>query len=59
MEKEFLKGPNAGSGLGLHLAKRIAELHKGNIKIDESKYGGAKFEITLRNIDRFKKFKLD
>lgn len=36
-----------GSGLGLSICKKIIELHKGQISVEESPLGGAKFVIQL------------
>lgn len=36
-----------GSGLGLSICKKIIDLHKGQISVDESKMGGAKFIIQI------------
>jgi signal transduction histidine kinase len=36
-----------GAGLGLALCKVIAETHGGQISIDDSDAGGARFEVTL------------
>lgn len=47
-EKGYKKGEQAGSGLGLHLAKTIAESYGGNIDIEDSELGGAKFIISLK-----------
>ncbi len=46
--KGFKQGPDAGSGLGLFLVKRIVESYDGNITIGDSDEGGAKFEISLK-----------
>lgn len=37
----------AGTGIGLSLAKRIAESHNGDIELDESFSEGARFVLTL------------
>ncbi|MEB3210495.1 MAG: hybrid sensor histidine kinase/response regulator [Leptolyngbyaceae bacterium] len=37
----------AGSGLGLHLAQRIAQLHKGHISVRSTLGKGSIFELTL------------
>ncbi len=37
----------AGSGLGLHLSKRIAELHRGNLKLDSEVGKGSTFTLSL------------
>ncbi len=36
-----------GSGLGLAISKKIINLHQGNIWVEKSEYGGAKFSFTL------------
>ena len=37
----------SGSGLGLQIVKRSIEVYKGEIKIDRSKLGGARFMVSL------------
>jgi len=37
----------AGFGLGLAIVKEIAQLHGGSVVVSDSKYGGAKFDLTL------------
>ncbi|OUJ18288.1 Signal transduction histidine kinase containing PAS domain [Methanonatronarchaeum thermophilum] len=47
-QKIFKKGYTTnGTGLGLYIAKTIANEYQGNIKLTDSKLGGAKFQITL------------
>lgn len=41
------KSNTGGSGLGLSICKKIIDLHKGQIAVEESNYGGAKFVIYL------------
>ncbi|MFK3864364.1 sensor histidine kinase [Pseudoalteromonas rhizosphaerae] len=36
-----------GFGLGLAIVKEIAQLHGGSVVVSDSKYGGAKFNLTL------------
>lgn len=36
-----------GFGLGLAIVKEIAQLHSGTVAVTDSKYGGAKFILTL------------
>ncbi len=51
-EKIFKRGfhteESPGSGLGMHLVKRITELYNGEIKIRNSELGGARFDIHLQ-----------
>lgn len=41
-------GPEAGIGLGLYLAKRIAVMHGGDLTVESSSGAGARFVLTLR-----------
>lgn len=36
-----------GSGLGLYLARQIAEAHRGDLRIESSSLGGARFSLIL------------
>ncbi|MFW5928049.1 MAG: PAS domain-containing sensor histidine kinase [Thermoplasmatota archaeon] len=39
---------SSGSGLGMYLVRRIAEMYGGRIKVEDSSLGGAKFVVCLR-----------
>ena len=41
------RGPSAGAGLGLAIARRIVEAHRGAIAVDDAPGGGARFAIDL------------
>lgn len=41
------KTPGQGSGLGLAIVKRIVEEHQGQIRVDQSDLGGARFELSF------------
>ncbi len=45
--KGYKKGESSGSGLGLHICQRIAENYDGDIEIEDSELGGAKFNVYL------------
>jgi two-component system sensor histidine kinase ArlS len=45
--------PIKGFGLGLALAKRIINLHKGNIKVHSSRETGTVFTIVLPSLKAF------
>jgi signal transduction histidine kinase len=32
----------------LHICQQIVEAHSGSIRVDTSKLGGAKFEVTMK-----------
>lgn len=48
LEKGFRKGKDSGSGLGLHLVKKIAESYGGNVEITDSELGGVKVNVGLK-----------
>lgn len=41
------QGKEAGTGLGLYLAKRIAVLHGGDLRVESQPGSGTRFELTL------------
>lgn len=41
------KGKESGTGLGLHLAKRIAELHGGDLRVESQQGTGTRFKLAL------------
>lgn len=43
-------GESAGTGIGLAVVKSVVDLHGWNVRVGQSKDGGARFEIT--NVDR-------
>ena len=49
----FVRGddahPSPGTGVGLDLVRRLAELHGGRAWVDERPGGGARFWVTLPN----------
>jgi|GEM_PF-2008506 len=47
-EKFRTKNAGAGIGLGLYLCKKIVELHKGKIWVEDSALGGASFCVRLK-----------
>ncbi len=47
-DRGYKRGENAGTGLGLYLAKRIAESYDGSIEVKDSDLGGARFDIHLK-----------
>lgn len=46
-ERFFAQGPASGSGLGLPIARRIAELHGGRVDLVASRAGHTEFRVTL------------
>lgn len=47
-EKGFKRGRTAGSGLGLHLVKEIAERYGGSVEVKDSELGGTRFDVHLK-----------
>lgn len=45
------RGSYDGNGIGLALCKRIAELHGGNVWVEEAPGGGSAFHVTLVDAD--------
>jgi len=48
----FFRGAEArsdrnGSGLGLHILRRVARAHQGEVAVTDSRLGGARFELRL------------
>ncbi len=44
---KFYKGPGGGAGLGLAIAKQIAEAHSGELILDQKVTNGASFKLKL------------
>ncbi|MCA9838169.1 MAG: HAMP domain-containing histidine kinase [Trueperaceae bacterium] len=44
---KFYKGPGGGAGLGLAIAKQIAEAHNGTLVLDSKVTNGASFKLKL------------
>jgi two-component system, OmpR family, sensor kinase len=49
--EKFYKGPGGGAGLGLAIAKQIAEAHKGHLIVDSVMGKGSRFRLTLPTIN--------
>ncbi|MFP3871293.1 MAG: histidine kinase N-terminal 7TM domain-containing protein [Candidatus Aenigmatarchaeota archaeon] len=47
MKKGYQGEGSSGSGLGMHLVKKIVEIYDGNIEVSDSEMGGAEFDICL------------
>jgi signal transduction histidine kinase len=45
--EKFYKGPGGGAGLGLAIAKQIAEAHKGQLTVESEVGKGSRFRLTL------------
>ncbi|MXV64545.1 PAS domain S-box protein [Natronorubrum sp. JWXQ-INN-674] len=48
LERGETAGETGGSGLGTHLAKRIADGYGGDLTVEDSPLGGTRFVVTLR-----------
>jgi len=48
LEKGYSGTSSTGSGLGMHLAERIVETYGGELSVEDSELGGARFDVTLR-----------
>lgn len=46
-EKRFKSDETGGTGMGLYLVKQIAKSYGGNIEVEDSDLGGARFDIYL------------
>ncbi|MFW6040434.1 MAG: PAS domain S-box protein [Thermoplasmatota archaeon] len=51
-EKGFRSGENSGSGLGMYMVKEIIENYGGSTSVDDSEYGGARFDICLKKVNQ-------
>lgn len=52
LEKGYKGAESTGSGLGMHLAARIAETYDGEFDVRDSDLGGARFDVTLPSATR-------
>ena len=52
LEKGYKGADSTGSGLGMHLAARIAETYDGEFDVFDSELGGARFDVTLPSATR-------
>lgn len=47
-ERDFSRGDEAGSGLGLYLVRKIAEHYNGKVEVKDSELGGARFDVYFK-----------
>ena len=47
-EKGYVKGESSGSGIGTFLVKEIVKSYSGDVEVEDSELGGARFVITLK-----------
>ncbi len=47
-ERGYKSGETGGTGLGLFLSKEITESYGGKIEVEDSKHGGARFNVHLK-----------
>ncbi len=47
-EKNSRKGRFAGTGLGMYIARKIANSLEGDILVKDSEFGGARFDVYLK-----------
>ncbi|HKL30247.1 MAG TPA: PAS domain-containing sensor histidine kinase [Natrialbaceae archaeon] len=52
LEKGYKGAESTGSGLGMHLAARIAETYDGELDVRDSELGGARFDVRLPSATR-------
>ncbi|MFT4892210.1 MAG: PAS domain S-box-containing protein, partial [Halobacteriales archaeon] len=52
LEKGYKGAESTGSGLGMHLAARIAATYDGTLDVLDSELGGARFDVTLPRATR-------
>jgi PAS domain S-box-containing protein len=52
LEKGYKGAESTGSGLGMHLAARIAETYDGEFDVLDAELGGARFDVTLPSATR-------
>lgn len=49
-ERGYKAGRHSGSGLGTHIAQKIAESYGGSIEVKGSELGGARFDVRLERL---------
>lgn len=50
-EKGYTTDEDGGTGLGMFLVKKLLEIYGGRIEIEDSKLGGARFEVYLKKAE--------